>query len=244
MGDACWRSTDRLANVPGAQLGIDPTGGAFNQLTWHGAYAWAFETVLLLIDPEIGGMPYLDWSAHTSGQLTPPQSSPGPAPRRRPVPANFPSPRRRENLADLNASRVEALFGFGKPDDWNSNRPNPLVSGPFVGWPNRETFNLSTWLEANPDAFEPPLAEVLRPEHDAYRPTSPRTFELPGVSSYHPTLEANQRTAMLSFIEKLRAGTVQTLSADGDSSIAVADAVRFCEEKLNCQGGEFLELAM
>ena len=40
MGDACWRSTDRLANVPGAQLGIDPTGGAFNQLTWHGAYAY------------------------------------------------------------------------------------------------------------------------------------------------------------------------------------------------------------
>ena len=72
MGDACWRSTDRLAGLPGAQLGIDPTGGAFNQLTWHGAYAWAFETVLLLIDPEIGGMPYLDWSAHTSGQLTPP----------------------------------------------------------------------------------------------------------------------------------------------------------------------------
>ena len=51
------------ASCKGRSFSGDTTGGGFQQLTWHALYLLQFETVLLLVDPAISGLPYVNWAA-------------------------------------------------------------------------------------------------------------------------------------------------------------------------------------
>ena len=42
---------------------MDVTGGGPQQPAWHALQALMFEESLLLVDPQIGALPYLDWGA-------------------------------------------------------------------------------------------------------------------------------------------------------------------------------------
>ena len=41
--------------------GSDVTGGGAQTLPWHALFAMELETSLLLVDPSIPGLPYIDW---------------------------------------------------------------------------------------------------------------------------------------------------------------------------------------
>ena len=59
-----------------ATVGVDVTGGGAQTYTWHALFTMEFETSLLLIDPLIGGLPFIDWgrdaelTARRLGQAT------------------------------------------------------------------------------------------------------------------------------------------------------------------------------
>ena len=42
---------------------MDVTGGAAHTYTWHALFTLELETSLLIVNPSIRGLPYLDWGA-------------------------------------------------------------------------------------------------------------------------------------------------------------------------------------
>ena len=48
---------------------MDVTGGAAHTYTWHALFTMELETSLLIVDPTISGLPYMDWAAMTDASV-------------------------------------------------------------------------------------------------------------------------------------------------------------------------------
>ena len=128
MGSHC--ASDAEADV------VDSTGGGPQQLLWHSLMTFEVETSLLLVDPSIGGMPYLDWGAAVEPSWWD---------------ATFGKPSCTQP-GDLAAD--DGGFGAGSGC--------VVDAGPFAWWPvTTDPFLLSSWLSANPDAAEAALVALL-----------------------------------------------------------------------------------
>ena len=187
MDKNCWTGMSpwRMPWEPKRVMGIDATGGGPQQLTWHALWILEFETVLLLIDPQIGGLPYADWPNLV-----------GLDEERYEALVGFPSCSQPHDC-------------YGEPG-FPQFQTGTLDTGPFAHWPLTTRFHLSEWLAANPGAAEAGWAEVLKPEHDLIRPTSTLSY----FSEAHATLRGNTRdtTMALTSIEGLRQNVSDALA--------------------------------
>ena len=189
-------------------MGIDVTGGGPQQLTWHAAWLTQFETALLLVDPSIGGLPYLDW--HNL--------------------ANKP-PEYYAKLVGYPTCTGVVQDGY-TPDCFSAPgqtfvTQGSVNSGPWANWPLTLNLRLDEWLAANPDAAEEGWYPVLDPKYDDIRPNS----TLGWYTQPHTILRGNTRDNTMKYMgehgltQNLKEAfefCTQALSCDGGMYLEVS----------------------
>ena len=106
---------------------MDVTGGGPQQPAWHALQALMFEESLLLVDPQIGALPYLDWGAMGAAEYD----------------ARF-GTARGTPIASFSGGGVEAGGVFGAVEG-----VFVVDKGPFALWPVPQ-FDWRTWYVAQP----------------------------------------------------------------------------------------------
>ena len=139
---------DLLARGVVDHLPMDVTGGAAHTYTWHALFTMELESSLLLVDPSISGLPYMDWGAMRSPEFAAVYRS------RLGVGDAELSPTQRDDLGDMGSLDVlmawkeyERTHGGESICTRSANRscePRLLMDGSFAGWPV-PSFNWPDW---------------------------------------------------------------------------------------------------
>ena len=151
--------------------GSDVTGGGAQTLPWHALFAMELETSLLLVDPTLPGLPYIDWGRDQ--QLT----------LERLGEATMPTPYAYAKKTALSAVEPGSLFVCPRPTSPGRNafgltndfcEMAILADGDFAYWPVGR-FDMDAWF-----AQQSPAVQQLFGEYNASGLAQRATSTTPG----------------------------------------------------------------